>query len=67
MSTRVAAVDELPFSAEEGRAAPAAEAQVVLVNRIIPLTNTTPALRASPPQLRRGGPAHISTFFSQLL
>jgi hypothetical protein len=27
---------------------------VVLVNRIIPLISTTPALRATPPQLRRG-------------
>ena len=59
MSTRVAAVDELPSSAEEGRAAAAAEARVVLVNRIIVLTHTTPALRATPPQLRRGARAKI--------
>jgi hypothetical protein len=41
MSTCAGAVDELPSSAEEGRAAAAAEARVVLVNRIIRLTNTT--------------------------
>ena len=46
--------NELPSSAEEGRAAAAAEARVVLVNRFNRLTSTTPALRAAPPQLRRG-------------
>ena len=41
MSTCVERLMSRPSSAEEGRAAAAAEARVVLVNRIIPLTNTT--------------------------
>ena len=58
---------KLPSSAEEGRAEAAAEARVVLVNEIVPLTSTTPAVfllmlrpiglalrGATPPQLRRG-------------
>src|SRR5262245_42823816 len=44
---------ELPSSAEEGRAE-RSEAGVVLVNKLIRLASTTPALRATPPQLRRG-------------
>jgi hypothetical protein len=35
---------KLPSSAEEGRAEAAAEARVVLVNEIISLSNTTPAV-----------------------
>src|ERR1051326_3514393 len=57
LSKSVGAADELPSSAE---------ARVVLVNRIIRLTNTTPALRAAPPQLRRGicPPTHFDIFFT---
>jgi hypothetical protein len=46
--------EQLPSSAEEGKAEAAAEAGVVLFNKINLLINTTPALRATPPQLRRG-------------
>src|SRR5215831_19646705 len=43
----------LPSSVEEGRAE-RSEAGVVLFNKISLLINTTPALRATPPRLRRG-------------
>ena len=69
--TKSNGLGKLPSSAEEGRAEAReararkgeasinAEARVVLVNKIIPLTSTTPArqaaaCRATPPQLRRG-------------
>src|ERR1051326_3448523 len=42
-----------PSSAEEGTAE-RSEAGVVLANQFNRLTSTTPALRAAPPQLRRG-------------
>jgi hypothetical protein len=44
---------KLPSSVEEGRAEQS-EAGVVLFNKINLLINTTPALRATPPHLRRG-------------
>jgi hypothetical protein len=46
--------EQLPSSVEEGKAETAAEAGVVLFNKINRLINTTPALRATPPHLRRG-------------
>src|SRR5947207_9023794 len=52
-SRQVAFGQKVPSSAEEGKAE-RSEAGVVLVNKIIPLISTTPALRATPPQLRRG-------------
>ncbi len=63
LCTKSRMVTKLPSSFEEGRTEAAAEARVVLVNRIILLTNTTPALRATPPQLRRRGAFPHETHF----
>jgi len=51
---------KLPSSVEEGSRAAAGGA----LNKINRLTNTTPALRAAPPQLRRGAFQFIHTFIA---
>ncbi len=59
--------NKLPSSAEEGKADAVAAAGVVLVKKIILFTNTTPALRATPPRLRRGVRRYPMAFFIRFM